>query len=69
MIPMMSTTGSDVTSSAGNAVPEKVTLGVPTGRIALGEGTNGPNDLDRIIVTIGHRHGIEAILPLARDLP
>lgn len=43
VIPMMSTTGSDVTSSAGNAVPEKVTLGVPTGRIALGEGTNGPN--------------------------
>lgn len=39
----MSTTVSGGTSSAVNAVPGKVTLGVPTGRIDPGDGTTGRN--------------------------
>lgn len=68
---MMSTTGSDVTSSAVNAVPEKVTLGVPTGRIDPGDGMTGRNVVDRgrITGTIDHQPGIEAILRPGRVLP
>lgn len=62
---MMSTTGSAVTSSVANAVPEKVTHGVPIDRTAPAVGTSGRNaaDLGRIIVTIGRRHGIAIRLP------
>lgn len=67
---MMSTIGSDATSSGGNAALEKVTHGVLTGRIVLEAEMIGRNAADhgKTIGITGRHQGIVAIRPPERDL-